>query len=133
MARLEDSGNRIINCTFQKVAFDLVLHDADDHANLEDAAKLKNADKNDRAKLQSFIRAMKYWSKRCGIAIKSCAIEQAVVDMWPDTPKSSEAFKFFLHRVEDAVKRGCYKDKLTPESIKELGSKARDALKDLEL
>lgn len=137
--RMEDSGDRIINFSFKGVEFDLVLIDA---AKEDARSKLIHSQRertenivaagNDRLKLQSFIRAVKYWCKRNAIAIKSCSLEMAVLALWSDLSNSTlHPFRDFLHQIEEELNKPNIKDKydLSEDSIKEVAAKAQATLK----
>ena len=132
-ARLEDSGKRIVNCTFMGVAFDLVLYREEENNRMD---AIRNANETYRQKMQSFIRAMKYWCKREGVAIKSCVIEEAIVSMWENDingKQGVEAFKAFLIGVEEALLNPAIKDfyELSEESIEAIEDHASDAFDEL--
>jgi hypothetical protein len=94
--RLEDSGRRIVNCSFHGVDFDLVLVLDPSEVN-ERFRKVKNNTSPFKLKMQSFMRAMKYWARRCSVKMKSCAIEEVVLELWDKIiADSGEPFRVFL-------------------------------------
>ena len=138
--RMQDSGNHILNFSYQGVDFDLVLIDAakvDERsarisAQSERTKAIIAPERDDSLKLQSFIRAVKYWCKRQNIAIKSCSLEMAVLAMWPQltNPGIVHCFRHFLRGVEAELLKPSIKDyyELTAESIEEVGVKAKATL-----
>lgn len=138
--RMEDSGHNILNFSFQSVDFDLVLIDA---AKIDPRSKyiaeqgertktIVARDDNDRQKLQSFIRAVKYWSKRQNIAIKSCSLEMAVLALWPvlNTQSTTHPFRHFLRGVCAELNKPDIKDyyELSALSIDDVAAKASATL-----
>ncbi len=97
--RLEDSGDRIINCTYKGYQFDLVLDPK--NAPRDRFQMIRRAPHKDSATMKSFIRAMKYFKGRSGIDMKSCIIEEVVLKLWDQISGKTgkEAFKIFLENV----------------------------------
>ena len=138
--RMEDSGHNILNFSFQGVDFDLVLIDA---AKIDDRSKrialqcaqtktIVAPEHNDRLKLQSFIRAVKYWSKRQNAAIKSCSLEMVVLALWPvlTAPSTTHPFRHFLRNVRAELNNPAIKDyyELSASSIDDIAAKASATL-----
>eukprot|EP01031_Cornospumella_fuschlensis_P030052 gene30052-36295_t len=116
--RMEDSGNHILNFTFQGIAFDLVLIDAakTDARSRDLAARMErksNVNGATNHQQQSFMRAVKYWAKRQHIAIKSCV-------------KTEHPFRYFLSSVAAVLRTPLIQNyyELASSSIAEVGEKA---------
>ncbi len=127
--RLEDSGDRIINCTYKGYQFDLVLDPK--NAPRDRFQIIRRAPYKDSATMKSFIRAMKYFKARSGIDMKSCIIEEVVLKLWDQISGKTgkEAFKIFLENVIPAINHEIIDlYELEQASIDEMQSLAKQTL-----